>query len=280
MSKISYEQKALVLSSHESARENFGKLRWQLSHNPNGDCWSTEEFKTAYKKLHHLTDSDYNIIESLYNSERRRKSRVGLRVLNMYLHALGSSRYSVYFFTLTFNNKCLETTSKSTRRRYVHYFLEPFSIDYVANIDYGEKRGREHYHAVVLTDRPIDKTSWERKCGFLKVDPCYIKPNDIRRLTNYLAKLTNHTLKASTRLERVVYCKNPLIDKEARFNGAYALLELNNFDLHSLPHYQFVAYVLGDCTTSTWFDPTTGEYIPLHELPLRKNKLQPFYGEL
>ena len=65
------------------------------------------------------------------------------------------------FLTLTFNDKTLATTSAETRRRYVARFLSNQCPNYVANIDYGGKRGREHYHAVILCDT-INYKEWHQ----------------------------------------------------------------------------------------------------------------------
>ena len=62
------------------------------------------------------------------------------------------SKGQCIFLTLEFSPQCLAETNNDTRRKYVARYLKSISEYYVANIDYGGKKGREHYHAVVVSD--------------------------------------------------------------------------------------------------------------------------------
>lgn len=110
-----------------------------------------------------------------------------------------------YFLTFTFNNATLENTSPDTRRRYVRRFLSNVSDGYVANIDFGKDFEREHYHAVVLVDH-IDMTPWDIH-GFSLAKPVR-QVEDSTALSKYIAKLTNHAIKETTKGSRVIYSKN------------------------------------------------------------------------
>lgn len=111
------------------------------------------------------------------------------------------------FVTLNFKPSTLENTTEMTRRRLVARFLKANSNNYVANVDYGEKRGREHYHAVV--DNNIDFTSWY-KYGGIKVERVRTQDDDATRIAKYITKLTNHAIKNSTcpLSNRLIYSRN------------------------------------------------------------------------
>ena len=55
-----------------------------------------------------------------------------------------------WFCTLTFGPEILASTTAETRAIYVKRFLKATFGAYVANLDYGGKNGREHYHAVAF----------------------------------------------------------------------------------------------------------------------------------
>lgn len=72
------------------------------------------------------------------------------------------------FLTLTFNDSFFDRgTSEDTRRKYIRRFLKEQCQEYVANVDYGDKNGREHFHAIVVPKSTrIDYTPY---CDFLTV---------------------------------------------------------------------------------------------------------------
>lgn len=112
-----------------------------------------------------------------------------------------------FFLTLTFTDEVLASTSAATRRRYVSRFLKSTCPFYVANLDYGGKRGREHYHAVVMADR-VNYKAWH-KYGAIRGDRVHSSNADEARVCEYLSKLTNHSLKASCgKLPRIIYSRN------------------------------------------------------------------------
>lgn len=104
--------------------------------------------------------------------------------------------YSVcVFLTLTFNPKTLSNTNYDTRRKYVRDFLKSQNDYYVANIDFGEKKGREHYHAIICGDN-IDYASWKYgTCNGRRIDT---DDKSIDCISKYVTRLSNHALKQST----------------------------------------------------------------------------------
>lgn len=129
-------------------------------------------------------------------SQARRK-RLSKRIGNWL------KNYDCIFLTLTFRDDVLEATSEDTRRRYVTRALKKMSNRYVANIDYGEKNEREHYHAVVVSTK-VDNELWPYGLiNFKKIHGC----NSEIRLAKYITKITNHALKETAKGAKVIYSK-------------------------------------------------------------------------
>jgi len=111
------------------------------------------------------------------------------------------------FLTLTFTDKTLAKTSDETRRRYVARFLKQFDCEYVANIDFGEENEREHYHAVLNTSF-INPLSWQYgNLDVKQVRNATDKELDCIRLAKYVAKLTNHAIKETTKRNSLIYSR-------------------------------------------------------------------------
>lgn len=105
------------------------------------------------------------------------------------------------FLTITFTNKTLNTTSYVYRRNLISRLLQKYL--YIANVDYGELNGREHYHAIIQSDS-IDCQLF-KKYGTINAQHIY-NPDD-ERLAKYISKLTNHAIKNSTKNSRIIYSK-------------------------------------------------------------------------
>ena len=134
----------------------------------------------------------------LVNQERNRWSRT--RRAKSKIGALIRDGYAV-FGTLTFRDDVLNTTSVQTRRRYVQRWLYLNCLDYVANIDFGEKNHREHYHFVAVPfslQQKIDCSDWIKTYGAVKIEPIGTTKDDESRTLKYLTKLTSHAIKEST----------------------------------------------------------------------------------
>ena len=182
-------------------------------------CFLLSRDERAYQEARKINKARYKRVDRL-------RSRIE-RIVSQNEHPV--------FLTLTFTDDTLVKTSADTRRQYVRKYLKSFSDDYVANIDFGEKKGREHYHAVV--DRPAPLEAWERQCGAINVQPIIIDrwkrvPKRYRtlsleeqqarmladtqaKLSKYVAKLTNHAIKATTRRTAIIYSE----PARARQNG-------------------------------------------------------------
>ena len=111
------------------------------------------------------------------------------------------------FLTLTFNDETLRDTTDKERRVLVSRYLKSFGCSYVANVDYGKENHREHYHAVINTDR-IDYSSWHK---YGAIDGEKIRNRNIQsdktRLAKYICKLSNHAIKETTKRSSLIYSR-------------------------------------------------------------------------
>lgn len=128
------------------------------------------------------------------NKKRRLKSKINQWRIDNY----------VAFITLTFNDGALDHNSFDTRKNKVREVLNGCTRDYVANIDFGELHGREHYHAICcgLNDEKL-KALW--KFGFFKIEP--LREGTEGKIIEYIDKLCNHALKDSVGFGGLMYCR-------------------------------------------------------------------------
>lgn len=111
---------------------------------------------------------------------------------------------SAWFITITFSPETLAKTNEKTRRVYVSRWLKSLTPFYVANIDYGLKNEREHYHAVITSDKRPPK-SWSY--GFVDILKVKTTETDTKRVSKYISKLTNHAIKNTTKSKRIIYSR-------------------------------------------------------------------------
>ena len=154
-----------------------------------------KEKETFIKKYGNTT---LKIANNLNHASYKRVARLKERIKE----AVESG--SAYFITITFNPTTLENTNEQTRRKYVSRWLKSLTPFYVANIDYGEKNGREHYHAVITSDTRPPK-SWNY--GFIDILKVNTTETDTKRISKYISKLTNHAIKHTTKGKRIIYSR-------------------------------------------------------------------------
>lgn len=140
----------------------------------------------------------------LYKSNERRKQRIKDRITKM----LDSNR--ALFLTLTFSDKMFaRNCSAETRRRYIRRFLRDQCLDYLANIDFGSLKHREHYHAVVVPKTTIDFQAY-RDIFDSNINARHIRIDEtsIKLVGRYINKLTNHALKENGFYHRLIFSRN------------------------------------------------------------------------
>lgn len=212
MASIDYKFKSYVLKEHSDLIKRY--KRAQLVQYCNdlyiNDGVITKTFLSDNKET--LNDIEFdciinnrikelNEVEKICNASIQRTKRLRSRIENMLLSG------SCLFLTLTFNDNTLNSTSADTRRQYVRKYLKSFNCSYVANIDFGAKNHREHYHAVVNLDS-IDLSLW-RSYGNINVQKVRNNSIDLskKRLSKYICKLSNHAIKETTKRSCLIYSR-------------------------------------------------------------------------
>lgn len=144
-----------------------------------------------------------SILESLRinNARYHRITRLRNRV-----ESIINTNINSYFLTLTFTNHYLTSTDALTRRRYITRYLKSITSNYIANIDFGKRKGREHYHAIVQCDF-IDSKLWKYgNLDFKLID--ISKESCVDCLSKYVSKLSNHAIKYTNKRTCLIYPKN------------------------------------------------------------------------
>jgi hypothetical protein len=163
------------------------------------DLTEYHELIELNKKFSDFFGDDWNIAMKLNHNEYKRVRRLKQKMLSSVLSN------KALFLTLTFSDDTIARTTIPTRRRYVSRYLKSQSAFYIANIDFGARNGREHYHAVVV-GQSIDYNAWHSLGAIkgLKIAPTR---NDTTRVSKYVAKLSNHAIKETTRSVRLIYSR-------------------------------------------------------------------------
>ena len=164
----------------------------------NASTTSLDALRKAYGSF--VVDMALQLNNARYKRKQRVEDRIGSYI------SIGHC----VFLTLTFKDDVFKSTTPETRRQYVRKFLKRFCCAYVANIDFGGKKGREHYHAIVVGDN-LDYSEWH-KYGAIKGEKIRNTDGDIERTCKYVAKLSNHALKVDGCAPRLIYSRS---DKKA-----------------------------------------------------------------
>ena len=200
MGKIDYAFKAKVLSENQDAlslQRALSLIEFK------GDCFEDAYKETIGKGVSSFFTNNENAdliwkeCERINRSYYYRVKRLKRNITAMLLKG------TCFFITLTFTDETLASTTAETRRRYVTRFLKSQSDTYCANIDFGSKNNREHYHAIILSEK-VDFTTWD-KYGFSNGKKIKNDCNDTVKLAKYISKLTNHAIKDTTKGSRAIY---------------------------------------------------------------------------
>jgi hypothetical protein len=150
-----------------------------------GDRSALDAFEAIYGK------EVARVARNLCNSSYGRYKRVHDKTSSIVLGG------ECLFLTLTFRDDVFASTSALTRRKYVRRYLKEQCDTYVANIDFGKDKGREHYHALVYSSH-IDYKPWFDKCGAIDWEHVRSNDGDSKAVSKYITKLSRHALKEST----------------------------------------------------------------------------------
>lgn len=158
--------------------------------------FSKEECYNYIDNIPELDEFEHALY-NLSNAYYQRIKRLNKRISQML-------EFDCLFLTITFTDNTLNSTTIETRRKYVRRWLEKNCVCYVANIDFGKTNHREHYHAVVLPYDKLDYTSF----GKGAVNGQKIRSvEDYKALSKYVAKLTNHAIKETTKNHKIIYSR-------------------------------------------------------------------------
>lgn len=185
----------------------------------NSKIWTRDKLSSF---LYHTYDFDtIELAKKAKNAHYQKISRLKKRIAFILTNAPTS-----YFVTLTFSDEVLEATSEQTRREYVRKFLKSNANNshYVANIDYGSKNGREHYHAITNFSCSGWKYGHQLSKPIQLYAPLSAKYDNLpdeeykqkafettqKRLSKYTAKLGFHATKETTRDASLIYSRLPV----------------------------------------------------------------------
>lgn len=207
--KPNYELKAQAIEKgYDVIERKISKTKFRYYNACINECENgelvDERLQEQYQKMVKLetilaNDELYKEGHKINQASYKRRNRLEKRILKWL------ENYNCIFVTLTFKDQVLDATTKETRRRYVTRALKQMSDKYVANIDYGRKNEREHYHAIVVSNQ-INNKIWS-DYGAINFERIK-QSSDSVKLAKYVVKLTNHAIKETTQQNRVIYSKN------------------------------------------------------------------------
>lgn len=156
-------------------------------------------FKTLSQRLEDyiLKHPHFNIdtvYEHVLQNHKKAIWKLQHRISDRVQHMIESEK-NVYFLTFTFNdeNLPLNDTQKILSGNTLHDFMIDNNVlMYVANVDYGKKNGRFHWHAVALSENPFSHEFWTMGTVNFKKVP---KTSIPLKLTRYIIKLKRHATK-------------------------------------------------------------------------------------
>lgn len=216
MSKPDYELKSKILKEYKNL-DLYNKCQKVLYKFSYGQTVTYEEFEQAGLTLRMLEKNnprEYKEYSRISHAKSQRVRKLKKRIFDMIY------KNECLFLTLTFDNYSMEHNSADSRRQAVRRFLNSLGVPYVANIDFGKKNHREHYHAVVETGR-IDYHLWKYGAiNGLKIrndikydDDGVITSESVEKISRYVAKLTNHAIKETTKRSAIIYSRSKISKK-------------------------------------------------------------------
>ena len=127
------------------------------------------------------------------------------RVKKRLVYLLYNFRY-IWFCTFTFDDYYIDKCDR-TKKDLIKKCINKFDFKYILNVDYGKKTERQHYHCIIATNYNLDLDKYlkEHYMCFSSALLCNTDITDLKRLTKYINKLSNHCVKASTKRERIIY---------------------------------------------------------------------------
>lgn len=178
----------------------------------NNHSYSVEFCERYAKRLKKQNETLWHRVSLDYENIRARKYRCNHRIHLM----LDYDLKRCFFLTFTFNDETLSKLNADSRKQYVIRYLKKHFSQYVANIDYGSKNEREHYHAigVIKNGSILIPTKQHGVYNLAFYDKGFTTAKTINSSEDYLAlsgyinKLTNHAFKTSNKAQKLIYSRN------------------------------------------------------------------------
>lgn len=155
--------------------------------------------------LYYYNGLDIEIPQYVSNILKARYNKVS-RIKDHFLYIITRRKY-VFFLTFTFNDDYINKCDRTKKDLIKHCLNDIDDSLYILNIDYGEKNEREHYHCILGTDFDFSNSIY-----FDLTYPCFsycerisLKSNDVKKVSKYINKLSNHAAKSSTGYNRIYY---------------------------------------------------------------------------
>lgn len=210
MSKPDYKLKSKIIREYKNL-DLYNKCKKVLYRSFYVGNVTQQEFDNAGQTLKSLEKSnptEYKEYSKILNSKHKRVSRLRARIFDMIYKS------DCLFLTFTFTDIAFARTCADFRRIAVRRYLNSFGVPYVANIDFGKDNGREHYHAVVQIGR-VDYSKWKYgaingikiRNDIIYDDDGVITSESVEKIALYVAKLTNHAIKETTRRSVIMYSR-------------------------------------------------------------------------
>ena len=200
--KIDYEYKALVMRQGYCIKEK--KLSYKGFKIEQEIDKGKKDLQAYYDFLDNEASPFYRTLEGkearkINHASNSRTWRLKCRIEFM----LASKK--ALFLTFTFTDACLSSTTSETRKQYVRKYCKKWGAYYIANIDFGARKGREHYHAVLVPyETKIDYSAW----NYGAINGEKVRSiNDSKPLARYVNKLTNHAIKDTAKGNRIIYSR-------------------------------------------------------------------------
>lgn len=154
----------------------FKYLQWYTA---NKDEKNLKRLKENIYVLWPEWDTEEKERNKFLKAQREKKRRYKKRIKEML-----ECYETLYFVTLTGDNKKIKKNFDKTLKKKVKKYLDENCKDYIANGDYGSKNGRYHVHAVVAWNNTRKKFQY----GF--TDQSKLK--NVEKTSKYLTKIVNH----------------------------------------------------------------------------------------
>ena len=174
-------------------------LNYGVSEEGRSDTFFYEAVQLS-EEIQSLSPDEYVLFDKMVHIIKARKQKQ-YRLRKRY-QSWKDQRYLIHFVTFTFSNEFINLKD-SVKRKYFTRYMKDKCIDYFANVDFGEKNGRYHFHICGVfkntnefTKTIIDKYGHQHYNNDWSYGFSDIQVSDSEN-TEYMDKIVNHAIKDS-----------------------------------------------------------------------------------